>query len=497
MKRLFVALFFMVAGMTCLHAQSFEEYRKRTEAQFSAYKEKGRAEFEAYRKRVNAAFAEYMRKYWVWQDADIPMTNPEDEVPDVEPVVLPDLGDFEIPEDNELSYIEIVPIPFDDPEPVPVAPISYKPRPAEKKIRFGFYGDEYNVRFDSGRKVMLDDCREDSVADMWEILSTDVYNNLLYDTQKIRKDMDLCDWAYLKLTSSVADAVYGPGTNEAVVLNAYLMNQSGFRIRMGRSGSDRLHLLISTADDMFNRKYWEMDGTRYYLADNSDVSGLYVFDTEFPNEQALRLSVEREQHFVKKNTPSKALRAKRNKDLVVTSSINENSLKFYADYPESYIRNNRYSQWYHFANAPVSEDVKRQIYPVLEAAIKGKTQFQGADAILDFVQTAFEYQTDDVVWGHERTFFPEETLYYQYSDCEDRAILFSRLVRDLMGLDVVLIYYPGHLATAVCFTEDVRGDYLVIDGRKYVVCDPTYIGAIVGMTMAGMDNNDVKVLFLS
>ena len=40
--------------------------------------------------------------------------------------------------------------------------------------------------------------------------------NLLYDTQELRKSMKLCDWAYLKLTGAVADAVYGKGTNEAV-----------------------------------------------------------------------------------------------------------------------------------------------------------------------------------------------------------------------------------------------------------------------------------------
>ena len=65
----------------------------------------------------------------------------------------------------------------------------------------------------------------------------------------------------------------------------------------------------------------------------------------------------------------------------------------------------------------------------------------------------------------------------------DRSILFSVLVKDLTGLDVVLLYYPGHLATAVCFNTDVSGDYLIVEGRRFVVCDPTYINASVGMTM--------------
>ena len=112
------------------------------------------------------------------------------------------------------------------------------------------------------------------------------------------------------------------------------------------------------------------------------------------------------------------------------------------------------------------------------------------------MQTAFEYEYDDKVWGGDRAFFPAESLYYPYCDCEDRAILFSRIVRDLLHLDVVLLYYPGHLASTVCFNQDVRGDYLVLNGRKFVVCDPTHIGASIGTTMPGMDNKTAKVIRL-
>jgi hypothetical protein len=52
-----------------------------------------------------------------------------------------------------------------------------------------------------------------------------------------------------------------------------------------------------------------------------------------------------------------------------------------------------------------------------------------------------------------------------------------------MGLDVVLLHYPEHLATAVHFNEDVDGDYLMVEGEKYLICDPTFIGARIGMCM--------------
>ena len=110
------------------------------------------------------------------------------------------------------------------------------------------------------------------------------------------------------------------------------------------------------------------------------------------------------------------------------------------------------------------------------------------------MQTAFEYQVDDEQFGYERPLFADETFYYPYSDCEDRSILFSILVRELLNLDVVLLNYPGHLATAVHFTDNIEGDYMTIDNKKYIVCDPTYIGATIGEAMPQYKNEKAKIV---
>ena len=56
-------------------------------------------------------------------------------------------------------------------------------------------------------------------------------------------------------------------------------------------------------------------------------------------------------------------------------------------------------------------------------------------------------------------------------------------MKDLLGLDAVLLDYPNHIASAVRFNEDISGDYILLDGKKYLICDPTYIGAPIGMCM--------------
>ena len=51
-------------------------------------------------------------------------------------------------------------------------------------------------------------------------------------------------------------------------------------------------------------------------------------------------------------------------------------------------------------------------------------------------------------------------------------------------------------AEDVCFNQQVKGDYILLNGNKFVVCDPTYIGAPVGLTMPNMDNKSANVIIL-
>jgi len=155
------------------------------------------------------------------------------------------------------------------------------------------------------------------------------------------------------------------------------------------------------------------------------------------------------------------------------------------------------TRWAYYANTPLGEKTKTQLYPTLQQLLAEKSQWEAANLLISFVQHAFEYEYDNKVWGRDRAFFAEETLYYPYSDCEDRTILFTRLVRDLLGLKVALVYYPGHLAAAVHFTEEIPGDYLLVKGSKYLICDPTYIGAPIGVSMPNMDQAKAKLILLN
>jgi hypothetical protein len=150
--------------------------------------------------------------------------------------------------------------------------------------------------------------------------------------------------------------------------------------------------------------------------------------------------------------------------------------------------------WELFAEASLSKEVKEQLYPSLKKTVANLSEKDAANILLNLVQTGFEYKTDDEQFGREKTFFGDELFFYPYCDCEDRSILYAILVKDLLNLEVVLLDYPSHIATAVCFNENVPGDYFNLGGKKYIICDPTYIGAPIGKSMPNLLNVDAKIL---
>jgi len=473
-----------------LYSQDFESFKSRKQESFNIFNENRQKRFDEYRAKLNSEYAEFLKTVWKDASAEEPIPEPKRE-PDVPPVVFPDL-DVSIPDEHELQ-IEETPIPKFDTTPAPVAPIIYKPRPRERDIQFEFYGTPSKVRFDMEGKVMLAGTEKKAVSDFWAGISSPVYDNLLHDCLAEKERLQLCDWAYYQFTKKVSSLLYSG--NEASVFQCWLLSQSGYKSRIGRSGGD-LYCLVAIADVLYDTSYWQFDGNRYYLFGVKDIHKMSAAGKEFPGTSPMGMVIDGGNLFAQKDSTPRTFEARWTESGKVNIACNANYLDFLAEVPHSCLTGSSYYDWPKHAKTMLSESVRRSLYPVLMQGIEGKTEKAAANFLLRFVQNAFEYRTDDEVWGAERAFFPEETIFYPYSDCEDRAILYVRLMKDLMGLDGALIYYPGHLAAAINFKEDIPGDYFLVNGKRYLVCDPTFINAPVGRTMTNMDNSTAKVFLL-
>lgn len=495
MRRLYVTLLTAcaLAGLPAGAQESFDAFRERMNKDFDNFAATKNKEFADFRDKLNREYADFVEKNWEAFDMLQGKPRPKDEEPRP-PVIYPDEDKGKPIEDKQKTIEEVIPVVRPKPQPQPVVPIEEdtKPRPVEQYFAFKFFNTDLKVRLDEGARFKLASCDERDIARAWKMLSGQQYNSVINDCLRLRSEHKLCDWAYLLMLDELSKQFLGAGTNEAVLFTGFIYCQSGYKMRLASAG-DKLYLLYASDYLIYEKNYWNVDGEKFYALD-CDRSQIYICGASFPQEKALSLQVATEQALASAPTRQRKLHSTGGVDVVV--STNDNLMKFYDAYPTSMVGDDFGTRWAMYANTPLSSRARDMLYPVLKKSVDGKTPSAAAGILLNFVQTAFVYEYDDKVWGHDRAFFPDETLYYPYCDCEDRSILFSRLVRDLLGLDVVLIYYPGHLATAVCFPDAVQGDYILIGGKRYTICDPTYIGAPVGATMPGMNNVSAKAILL-
>ena len=457
--------------------------------------------YQNFRKKMLQDYADFARDPWSRMRLSPAEEKPEDEK--IKPIII-DIDDEKVtppPKKDSVkkekeTIISVLPLPQPLPAPDPVAPIKEDHSQTEQYRPFMFYGTNMKVRWSDDCAFHLKDINEQSIADAITVLSDKKYDNVLYDCLQLRSACHLSDWAYYLMLKELSASFCGKDTNEAALLLAMLFSQSGYRLRLAKSGQ-RLLLLISTQFNLYGYSYLEMDGHNYYLLDG-DFESADVCKAQFPKEQEMSLIMKESPRLADSKSEARTITSPVHPQLTVHVSVNKNLIDFYATYPSSYFNNDFMTRWAMYANKEIQPEVREQLYPQLKAIIKDKSQRDGVENLLNWIQTAFKYEYDDKVWGYDRAFFAEESLFYPSCDCEDRSILFTRLVRDLLGLKCILVYYPGHLATGVCFTEDVEGDSIVINGNCYTICDPTLIGAgaSVGTTMSGMNNNSANVVVL-
>lgn len=458
---------------------------------YNEFKRQAQNNYEDFRRRVNQEYAEWMQQAWEWYGKIEPVAKPKDDM--LPPIIYN--KEQEQPKPKPIPHEEVAPIPEPQPQPKPIAPI--RENDGDYHIAsFQFYGTNGDVRLPKGFNFKIKKKNEKGYAKAWEELSSEEYDNLIRDCLVLRMEHQLSDWAYLMMLGELSNAICGKGSNEATMLQAYIFCQSGYKIRLGFTKDYDLRMLFKSEHIIFDLDAFGLKDGIFYVLQPIDGGGLNICDISYPEEKPLSLWISQEQKFAEKLSGERQL-VPQDSLIAIKSQINENLLDFYNTYPTSIIGNNVLTKWAMYARTPMSTKVKETLYPQLKAIIsKADNAAEAANWLLYWVQTAFVYEYDDVVWGHDRAFFAEESLYYPYCDCEDRSILFSHLVRDLLGLDVMLVYYPGHLATAVAFKTPVEGDYIELNGKRFTICDPTYIGAPIGATMPEMDNKTAKVIVL-
>lgn len=445
----------------------FEEFRKKRDREFNKFVADRNAEFNKFREERNKEFAEFLKNSWVKakpKEKKQPPPQPKPFVPKPTPEDKQDKPT--VPQNLPIKEVVTPKPPTPQPKPIVID------KPREEKVQptitiSGFYGNNIVLRTSNKVKVSLADNSQKSVASAWEKMATKELDPLVYDCQQARNKYNFCDWMYLQFLQRVAQQVTGKpaGSNEEALLTGYILAQSGIDFRFARYGTS-LVLAVPFDTQVYRYQFFNINNKNYYVMRKEIKGDCYLMDKSFSKEATpMVLRMGSPMKLGNTNSQKKVLASKKYPQMRLEYTTNKALMDFYGSYPRM--------EWQDYTLTPTDKATTDKIMATFRPLLAGKSETEAVNMILNFVQTAFTYGYDDEIWGGDRPFFADETLYYPNSDCEDRSILFSQLVRMLTKNDVVLLYYPNHLATAVRFNSDIQGDYVTVDGRKYLVCDPT------------------------
>jgi hypothetical protein len=375
-----------------------------------------------------------------------------------------------------------VPAPVSPPPPPPIAKPTPAPAPAATdSVAIDFYGTPVRVAVDSSwRSGAAVQTNPNGLASYWDRMSASNFQPTLDAVAQARRSMALDDWGHALLWQEVARALRPTAQREQLLLLWFFLVKSGFDARPGYSDT-RLLLLVNVRQSVYGVNFIKVDDKPYYelfVPADGNANGRYAaYSGRYP--AALRaIDIKAAATgFATAGAAQRSLEFDNRGKRVRFDVVYERPLTQYLE---------RFPQldFELYFTTPPSPSAKRSLADALAPHLKGLNEEESVNLLLAFVQKAFQYKTDKDQFGREKYFFVEEVLHFPYSDCEDRSVMFSWLVQELLGLDTVGLHYPGHMTTAVALPS-VRGEWQTVDwrGKRFVIADPTYINASVGMAM--------------
>lgn len=540
MKKIFLLiLFFYVTLPSYSQDDEYQKYLESVRKEQSELREEMKDisqslydEYKDYKARANAEFADFIAKEWslfeefkthnlsmsVPKIVDVPKANKSgltsvisNDVNYKDEHNLPQVSNFESVNDGmnvsndsgKDNYVIRKTVTENGVKEYAVSdfPSLLKNKIVETEIvNINFYGRKLNFSVDEKLRVRNKGIKEADVADYFKEIAklTDETSSLWNQIDNYVKEMGLNDWGYFCILRSLSESLFSDIDNRVLFTFYMLRNEGSFKVKTARGkDSNKLTLLIAIDNnkEVYSYSFFrfkETDGTtlKYYsvYGGGNPKESIYTYDHSKQDDELKQLGldfndvlnmgpcdVRRELTFEKVNK-------------TIELPYNSAHIAYLNDVPMTIFP-------IYFAS-PISIEAQQIFNTQLNELKQKYSPVQFIDILLNFVQTAFNYKTDEQQFGYEKYFYPEEVIAYPYSDCEDRSALFAWLVSTYTDAKVLGLQYDGHIATAVCFGEnvDIDGDSFPYAGKRYYVCDPTYINASIGMSMPQFKDKMPKII---
>ncbi|WP_221795892.1 hypothetical protein [Oceanobacter mangrovi] len=496
-------------------------------AEYQQWLQRTQQQYQQYLEANDKAFLAFLRSRW----ESVPVAPPEQRDDTPKPVdlpVAPAEQPVDKPQPDDTPLVVLKPAPSATPEkppvldekpvpeatpavpapitsqpvsPQPVTPQPIAPTPLvaqptapgrdESDVRLDYFGDSLTIRYANAFRHprLLRKPGSDAIASSWQTLASSPHQQLVKQLKQTVNRLQLNDWGSALLFDQFVRSI-GIDGDSRVISSWFLLVKAGYDARVAYD-EDHVYLLVATDEPLYGVTYFTLGKKRYYSVnlngDNIQASRVFTYEGQhdlghrpigFGQPNRFRAGGKIEQRQLEFDYQQQHYQ--------LTLDLPSGYTGYYAQYPQLELAS--------YFRAGLPESVGNELLSQLRPLIANQTELEATNRLLRFVQTAFAYETDEQQFRQENYLFPLETLHYPYSDCEDRAILFSWLVNQLLGLPTVIVSWPGHVATAVGFSSRVDGVGWNLDGQHFVLADPTFINANAGMVMPAYSKQQPKLI---
>jgi hypothetical protein len=339
---------------------------------------------------------------------------------------------------------------------------------------------------------------KESIEAFYTAMNASNYQSIIRALLGYKQKNQLSDWLYYQLIRRTAQQMAPKGINypRYTLYKWFFLAKSGYDATLALKG-DKILFYVYSNDSVYDIPLYMKNNKQYVCLNKHDYG-----ETDFSKDTLEGVPIdipEAQNAFSYKiiNMPDFKASDYSEKDLQFSFRdrvyhfklmMNPQIQMIFANYPvvdfESYF------------NIPLTKETYSSLIPRLKENVKRLSCKEGVNYLMQFTRHAFSYENDQENFGKEKRLSPEQTLLYQYSDCDDRVALFYYLVKEIYDLPMIAILYPTHITMAVKFHKPV-GKSVIYNGNKYSICDPTAQtdDLRIGDSLPGYENTSFQVVY--
>ena len=285
---------------------------------------------------------------------------------------------------------------------------------ASQNVTVNFYGKKLDFNVDDKLRMKNKGVKETEVADYFKEIS-----KMSKETSDLWKQIDayvntmgLNEWGYFCILRSLSESMFSDIDN-CVLFNFYMLrNEGGFKVKIARGKDSNKLTLLAVIDNskevysysFFRFKETENTSLKYYsiYGGGGSKESIYTYNNDEQNAGLKQIGLDFH------NTLNMGqCDVKRELNI---AKINDKLELPYNSAHIAYLNDVPMTVFPIYFASPLSIEAQRAFNEKLDAIKQEYTSVQFIDIILNFVQTAFDYKTDDQQFGYEKYFYPEVFL---------------------------------------------------------------------------------------